>query len=246
MRWICLEFANLDLEDEQKLKGWLEDATLYYGKDLNEWVWSYVEQCLVNETKKETKIELTSEAIYELNGLNPMMRSEKELCSNWIFENRIYLSHIQKDLRLFLKDLKDGNDFITELNEQFPSNVNDFNMIGLHHETQINEKFQKIRFGIALEIGDSSVRRVVQPIIENYEVMIYADLLKYINNGLDVIFCSRCDQLIINPKTGQIRNYRRGIQSYCDDCKVLHLREKNKKIKQNSRRKNNNDKPMEK
>ena len=109
-------------------------------------------------------------------------------------------------------------------------------MIGLHHQDELNEKFKQIVFGMVLEENSNSLRWVIRPIIDRFEIMLYADLMKYINDQYDVLFCKRCGDIIEDPQVGQLRNYRTGIGAYPTQCWKKHKQEKNTKLKQDLRK----------
>ena len=233
MKSVSLEFAVLDLEDRKSFNIWLNDLNLFHEKNLSEWVLDYI---------KKSKLELENHSEFDMDvisDLEELFEKSDALKNNWIYNNRKYLIHLQNELIGFLNDIKEGNEFMSDLNKIFPTSGEEGNMIGLRLEKELNKKFERIRFGISVETGKSCVKRKIKPIIEDFESVIYEDLMRYINNGYELIHCTRCTNFVDNPLPGQLRNYRRGVNVYCKKCSKIHKREKNRRIKQNARRRNN-------
>ncbi|MCM3442668.1 hypothetical protein [Metabacillus halosaccharovorans] len=242
MDWICLEFAKVNLNDQLHFTNWLKDKRLFYGKTLSRWIYFFIEHELYEELKKVYHSEVTEDIHFELNGIHTDLLNDDVQRDQFIYEHRNFLIPIQEEINVFLFDIGEGQKMARELNEEFKSTFHVSNMIGMKYQDRLNEKFKKITFGIALEESATSMQWTVRPIIQDFETLLYDNLMRYINDLNDVIFCKRCNGLIDNPKTGQKRNYRRGVGAFCEPCGEQHRKEKNIKNKQRSRRKNNEKK----
>lgn len=236
MRWICLEFNNLELNNEDRFNEWVRRTEFVYGKKLNDWLWMYIENSMYMEVKKAYGKEVSQDIHYELNHITSSLFVDEELRLDWLYEKRQYLVEIQKELKLLIEDLAKGQELARELDEKFPSNYEIKHTIDLSFQEQLNEKFKKVAFGIDTFETKSSSQWMIRPLVDDFETLLYADLMKYINDLHDLIFCNRCNRVIEKPMVGQLRNYRRGVGAYCEPCGIIHRREKNNQIKRNSRR----------
>lgn len=242
VRWICLEFANLDLHNEIHFSEWVRRTEFVYGKKLNDWLWMYIENIMYLDVKKAFGKEVSKDIHYELNRIMPTLFVDEELRLDWLYEKRQYLVDIQEELKQLIGDLAKGQEFARELDGKFQSNYEIKHSINLSLQEQLNEKFKKVTFGIVPFKTEFSSQWMIRPLVDDFETLLYADLMKYINDLQDLIFCNRCNKVIEKPMVGQLRNYRRGVGAYCEPCGVIHQREKNNRIKRNSRRREKYDK----
>ncbi|MCM3612680.1 hypothetical protein M4S82_15650 [Planococcus sp. MERTA32b] len=203
-KWFVVEFVNLDIEDKNEFKVFVE-----------KWMPKYSP---LHTIPDELHVPL-------------MFQEIRNITSDFIdfdvlVEHRKVFLKIQSDLRHILTDFTNTAALNATKSERYKIN----NLVSDDSIQKLNERLEKIRFTLKSQYVDGTFLQVITPDISDFETSLYYNFIQYTTAHPSLLVCAGCKKYISKPSYYQFANARKGYATFHanDFCRQDYTREKDR------------------
>ncbi|KGM45604.1 hypothetical protein P9D43_20355 [Neobacillus niacini] len=200
-KWFAIEFANLDLNNDQEfhdfLVSWMPEYTPNVSNP-DDWYILRMRELMEEQLENE---------------------GENLDYTNVIMKYRSKLIPFQVELRSFIESFNQ----MVEINQQQTGMVKFINIVAPEKVERLNQLLGKIPYSIMNQpMAGYKIAQVIAPVFKDFECCLYYNFQEYINAHHTILKCAHCGEYISNPSRYQLANSKKGYPSVHQKPKSCH------------------------